>query len=163
MTVKARVVIPDKEWLIRAGDQKIGALLKDESGFSLFKKGNRVDVGDLTKVTDQFGADLFKESIDSKRPQSAQPQPFSIYNYPCKCNPYNPIYDVKKKLPMYAKSETSKSLFCAGYYLVLFNKGWVTAFCPKLITLERYQFVGPFKTEQELKCALEKVSKNEAT
>ncbi len=61
---------------------------------------------------------------------------------------------VKKKLPLFAKSDKSKSQYCAGYYIIKFRKGWVKSFCPKLITLERYPFHGPYKTSEEMKIAL---------
>ena len=64
------------------------------------------------------------------------------------------MYDVRQKLPLFTKSNTSKSLFCAGYYLIKFNKLWLKSMCPKLITLERYEYQGPFKTEAEMKQAL---------
>jgi hypothetical protein len=35
--------------------------------------------------------------------------------------------------------------------VIKFRKGWVKSFCPKLITLERYPFHGPFKSESEMK------------
>ena len=49
------------------------------------------------------------------------------------------MYDVKRKLPLFTKSKKSKSLYCAGYYIIQFEKGWVKSFCPKLITIERYE------------------------
>jgi hypothetical protein len=70
------------------------------------------------------------------------------------------MYNVKKKLPLFAKSDKSKSQYCAGYYVIKFRKGWVKSFCPKLITLERYPFQGPFKTESEMKSTLNIVNKS---
>jgi hypothetical protein len=64
------------------------------------------------------------------------------------------MYDVKRQLPLFTKSEKSKSLYCAGYYIIKFDKGWVKSFCPKLITIERYISKGPFKTESSMKEAL---------
>jgi hypothetical protein len=55
---------------------------------------------------------------------------------------------------LFTKSNKSKSLYCAGYYIIGFDKGWVKSFCPKLITIERYQFKGPFKTDLEMRQAL---------
>jgi hypothetical protein len=82
-----------------------------------------------------------------------------VYEYPCGSKPHNPVYNIKKKLPIYAKSNKSKSLYCAGHYVIQFRKGWVKSFCPKLITLERYPFKGPFKTEEEMKTVLSQLSK----
>ena len=63
------------------------------------------------------------------------------------------------KVPLFAKSAKSKSQYCAGYYVIKFRKGWVKSFCPKLITLERYPFHGPYKTEIEMKAMLNTVNK----
>mgnify|MGYP003343531863 CR=1 FL=1 len=64
------------------------------------------------------------------------------------------MYDIRKKLPLFTKSNQSKSLYCAGYYIIKFEKGWVKSFCPKLITLNRYPFQGPFMTKEEMSEAL---------
>ena len=64
------------------------------------------------------------------------------------------MFNVQKKLPLFTKSPDSKSLYCAGYYIIRFDKGWVKSFCPKLITIERYENKGPFKTELEMKQVL---------
>jgi len=45
-------------------------------------------------------------------------------------------------------------LYCAGYYIIQFDKGWVKSFCPKLVTLERYHSKGPFKTDVEMRSEL---------
>jgi hypothetical protein len=72
-----------------------------------------------------------------------------IYGYPTNCEPKNVIYDLSKKFYIYSKTETSTSFYCAGYFLIKFDKRWGKAFCPKLITLEKYEFIGPFKTNKE--------------
>jgi hypothetical protein len=69
------------------------------------------------------------------------------------------MYDVKRKLPLFTKSKKSKSAYCAGYYIIRFDKGWVKSFCPKLITIERYEFKGPFKTEIEMRSELSRVNR----
>ena len=61
---------------------------------------------------------------------------------PSKFKAFNQIFDVQKKLPLFTKSKKSKSLYCAGYYIIKFEKGWVRSFCPKMLTLDRYLFKG---------------------
>ena len=77
-----------------------------------------------------------------------------IHGYTTNSTPYNPMFDVKRKLPLFTKSDKSKSLYAAGYYIIKFDKGWVKSFCPKLITIERYNSKGPFKTEIEMRSEL---------
>ena len=85
---------------------------------------------------------------------SAEPEVYEVHGFPSMCKPYNSMYDVKRKLPLFTKSNASKSLYCAGYYTIKFEKGWVRSFCPKLITIERYESKGPFKTEMEMRLEL---------
>jgi hypothetical protein len=77
-----------------------------------------------------------------------------VHNYPTSTVPYNTMLDVQRKLPLFTKSSKSKSLYCAGYYIIKFDKGWVKSFCPKLITVERYETKGPFKSDLEMRLAL---------
>ena len=82
-----------------------------------------------------------------------------VHGYPTSCDPYNPVFDVQQKVALFTKSEKSKSLYCAGYFIIKFDKGWVKSFCPKLITVERYETKGPFRTDMEMKLVLSNVPK----
>ena len=81
-----------------------------------------------------------------------------IYGFPVAGTPYNQLLDVQRYLPIYSKGRKSKSCFCAGYYLVKFNNNWVKQFCPKLITLNRYEYQGPFKTEERALAVLKELN-----
>ena len=61
---------------------------------------------------------------------------------------------LQKQLPVYTKTPKSKSQFCAGYYIICFEKGWRKAYCPKMITLSRYDYKGPMKTKLEMQQVL---------
>jgi hypothetical protein len=159
MNSTAKVLIPNKEWLVKDGSKKIGSISKSKKGYVFLKNGKSVNFKDLSEVNAQFGVALFEESIKKHKAEPIDNKSYVIYDFPCSSKPYDPVYSVKQKLPLYAKSAKSKSLFCAGYYVIKFHKGWRKAFCPKLITLERYPYKGPFKTENEMKTQLNKVSK----
>jgi hypothetical protein len=65
-----------------------------------------------------------------------------------------PCSTCKKQLPVYTKTPKSKSQFCAGYYIICFEKGWRKAYCPKMITLSRYKYKGPIKSKIEMQQVL---------
>lgn len=157
MNSTAKILVPNKEWLIKKNNLKIGTVAKSKKGYVFLRNGQSIGFKDLAEVNSQFGVALFEESI--KKHKSEQPKNFSVYDFPCGGRPYDPVYNIKQKLPLYSKSTKSKSLFCAGYYIIQFNKGWRKAFCPKLITLERYPYQGPFKSEDEMKFALSQANK----
>lgn len=155
-----KILVPNKEWLITENHTKLGTISKEKKGYSFLRKGRSVPFKNLAEIKEQLGIALFEESVKKAKP--TLPDNFLIYDFPCSGKPYEPIYDVKKKLPLFSKSSKSKSKYCAGHYIIKFRKGWVKSFCPKLITLERYPYYGPFKTESEMKVHLNKINKHES-
>lgn len=147
MFVTTKEVIPNKEWIITEENKKIGSLLKIKKGYEFWHKGQHIEVKNLDELKNNFGMEI---NFNHKLSKSEKDKNI-IYGYPCSSTPYQSVYNVKKKLPIFIKSLKSKSYFCAGYFAVKFKKGWVKSFCPKLITLERYPYQGPFKNEDELK------------
>lgn len=153
MNITPKELIPDKEWIIKNGDTKIGSLMKSKKGYFFSKNGQKI----LIKNPKDYGIELPENKITSTITIGSS---FKIYDFPCGSKPFEPVYNLQKKLPIFTKSSKSKSHFCAGYYIIKFRKGWVKSFCPKLITLERYHYLGPFKTEQEMKHQLNLMNKS---
>jgi hypothetical protein len=154
MTTNAKVLVPDQEWLIKNGSEKIGSISKLKKGYVVLHHGQAIPFKNLAEIKTAIGIAFFEETIKKAKRELKEPVNYTIYDYPCKSKPYEPLYNVQKKLPLYTKRAKSKSQHCAGHYLIKFRKGWVKSFCPKLITLERYPFQGPVKTEEELKSLL---------
>ena len=157
MTSITKVLVPNKEWLVRDGDSKIGTIIKNKQGYSFQRQGRQIPVGDFEAIKSHFGIIVLDTLVKKSKIDIGSGN--NIYDYPCSSRPYEPVYSVKDKLPLFAKSSKSKSQYCAGYYVIKFRKGWVKSFCPKLITLERYPYHGPFKTEAEMKSMLNTVNK----
>jgi hypothetical protein len=156
MTTIAKVLIPNKSWLLETDGHKIGTLNKEKSSYSILKDGQKISVGSAKDVKEKLGVVFF----DVVKPAKIETKEYSVYDFPCNSKPHGSVYNIRKKLPIYAKSTKSKSQYCAGYYVIKFRKGWVKSLCPKLITLERYPFHGPFKTEVEMKQMLNTLGKN---
>lgn len=151
----AKVLVPDKEWIIHSQNKKIGSVSKDNQGIFFVKDGKKIKFINLIDIESTLGIEIPQKIQQSKVNENLN----QIYDFPCSCTPYEPIYDIKKKLPLFYKSSKSKSQYCAGYYIIKFQKRWVKSFCPKLITLDRYSFKGPYKTEQEIKKLLTVMNK----
>jgi hypothetical protein len=155
--IQAKPIIENKFWIVEQNGEKIATLRKIEDEKFVLSNVTGIKIYDNKEsLTKQFGKDFFvvkilKESNDSL--------PTEVHGYPCSVIPHNSMFDVQRKLPLFTKSGDSKSLYCSGYYVIRFDKGWVKSFCPKLITLQRYEYKGPFKTELEMKQVLTNVSK----
>jgi|TARA_A100001391_G_scaffold188718_2_gene159522 hypothetical protein len=166
MTVTAKTLVKDKFWILEQGGKKLGTLQKKENNGWIFlsKSDNKQIYHTKESLFEKFGIDLFAEpltvSIAEEQPESIN---FEVHGYPSSQKPFNPMFDVQKQLPIYSKTPKSKSLFCAGYYIICFEKGWRKAYCPKLITLQRYPYKGPMKTKIEMQQVLNNAVKEQNT
>ena len=153
----AKPIIPEKFWIVEKGGAKFATLRKSEDNHFVMSNELGIKVYETKeKLTMEFGKDFFVAKI-IKEADNAEPN--EVHGYATSAAPHNSMFDVKRKLPLFTKSGDSKSLYCAGYYVIRFDKGWVKSFCPKAITLQRYEYQGPFKTELEMKQVLSNVSK----
>ena len=155
--IHAKPVIENKFWIVEENGSKIATLRKNEDDRFVLSNELGVKIYDNKEsLTRQFGKDFFIAKI-IKEAENALPN--EVHGYTTSTSPFIAMFDIKRKLPLFTKSDDSKSLYCAGYYVIRFDKGWVKSFCPKLITLQRYEFKGPFKTDIEMKQVLSNVSK----
>ena len=155
--IHAKPIIADKFWIVEADGEKVATLRKNEDNRFVMSNESGVKIYETKEsLTNEFGKSFFTVKIVK---ESFNALPNEVHGFSTSTTPHNPLYDVKRKLPLFTKSEDSKSLYCAGYYTIKFEKGWVKSFCPKLITLQRYEYRGPFKTELEMKQVLTNVSK----
>ena len=163
MTVKAKTLIKDKFWIVEENGQKLGTLQKkDDNGWIFLNKQDKRQVY-ITQESlfQKFGFNIFEEKQEKKEEDLTNGQTnFEVHGYPCSQTPYNPMFDVQKQLPIYTKTPKSKSMFCAGYYIICFDKGWRKAYCPKAITLQRYPYKGPIKSKIEMQQVLNNAIKN---
>lgn len=155
--IHAKPIIENKFWIVEENGEKVATLRKNEDDRFVMSNEDGVKVYDNKEsLTKQFGKNFFIAKI-VKEAENAEPN--EVHGYTTSTTPHNAMFDIKRKLPLFTKSGDSKSLYCAGYYVIKFDKGWVKSHCPKLITLQRYSYQGPFKTEIEMKQVLSNVSK----
>jgi hypothetical protein len=155
--IHAKPIIDNKFWIVEKDGEKFATLRKNEDNRFILSNELGIKVYDTKEsLTRQFGKDFFVAKIIKEADES---KPNEVHGFSTSTSPFNSMFDIKRKLPLFTKSEDSKSLYCAGYYVIRFDKGWVKSFCPKLITLQRYDYKGPFKTELEMKQVLTNVSK----
>lgn len=151
--IHAKPIVDGKFWIVEQAGEKIATLHKKENNkFILSSSNGEMMFNKKEELTKQFGKEFFLTS--NKVKVTASEENKECHGYPTSCKPFNAMYDVRRKLPLFTKSNQSKSLYCAGYYVIKFDKGWVKSFCPKAITIERYPFKGPFKSELEMKAVL---------
>lgn len=148
----AKPVIKNKFWIVEDDGKKIATIQAMESGEVVFVDSKtRQKFPSIRSLKKSFGIEL------ARYERHNTPKEHNIGGFPTVGHPHNILWDVQRKLPVYTKNAKSKSFYCAGYYVVKLNKGWTKMYCPKFIAVSRYEFLGPFKTEQEMKQCYDEV------
>ena len=145
MSLLAKSVYKNKYWIVEQDGTKVASILPNPFGVTLIHKGRKERFASLKILSEKYNI-----VVDKSKPQKLIKESNDVYGYPCDHNAQNILWDVKHQLPIFTKGTKSKSFFCAGYYIVRFNNGWVKSYCPKLITLNRYPYQGPYKTQEEM-------------
>jgi hypothetical protein len=152
--LSAKEILKDKFWIVESEGEKVGTLsINEEHQYMLSNNAGTRFFKNIKQLAKNLDAEITWTSASN--PAKGE---HIVHGYPTSCNPYNPMFNVQKKLALFTKSEKSKSLYCAGYFIIRFDKGWVKSFCPKAITVERYETRGPFKTEIEMRQELSRVN-----
>lgn len=147
---KAIEVIKDKFWIIESHGNKIGTLKFNDSKYKYFnnKDGNETVFDNLNSFT-----------IVEKKSKTFVND--TVYGYPANTEQAHEI-DLLDNVPVFKKTANSSIHFAAGYYCLQFPMGWRPSFCPRYDTLQKYPYVGPFKSEQDMNITLSrKGQKNE--
>lgn len=153
MTVKAKAVLSNKFWILEENGKRIGTISHTDDQYMFTDSSQTKFFENSIELKKFLGVDLEKCEVTF-----VSNQDYDVHGFPTSVEPYNTVYDIKRKLPLFTKSDKSKSLYCAGYYIIKFDKGWVKSFCPKLITIEKYEFRGPFNTKFKMKEELHRAS-----
>lgn len=141
----AKPVIKDKFWVVEDRGQKIATIQAREDGGFVYVHDEHREFFASVKILKQKYQIKFGSAEKTIKENTK-----TVYGYPISGKSYNEVWDVQRRLPIYSKTAKSKSLFCAGYYLIKLNGFWVEHYCPKNITISRYEFCGPYRTKEEM-------------
>ena len=148
----AKPVVKNKFWVVENSGKKIATIqAKEEGGFVYVHDEYREFFTSVKNIKQKYNIKF--SSIEKIKKENSK----GVYGYPITGKSFNEIWDVQRKLPIYTKTNKSKSQYCAGFYLVKLNGSWVESYCPKNITLNRYAFLGPFRTKNEAVSKLQEI------
>lgn len=143
----AKPVVKNKMWIVENGGIKVGNIMAVDEGGVVYVHDNEREMFPSIKL---LSKEYNIEFVKAEKPKRVKQDVYDVYGFPTNSAPNNEVLDVQRYLPIYTKGTKSKSFFCAGYYIIKFSSTWVRAYCPKLITLNRYEYQGPFKTQERM-------------
>ncbi len=139
--MRAKEITPNSWILYNKNDVKLGLLISNKNEFSLFLK-NKITRYTSEELQETFGKIKWEERI------IVESKIITIAKLPVDSDE---IFDViEDDIPSYKKSKTGKARYVPGYWGIKFSSGYVTSFCPKLVTIEQNDSIGPFKTKFEM-------------
>jgi hypothetical protein len=139
----AKPVVPDRFWILKQNDQKIGNIQATPQGFTVQIRDRVENFKNVRTIKQRVGID-FEPAIKNNNQAKNE-----VHGFATDIPAYNGIYEVRRQLPLFTKTRKSKSWYAAGWYRVMQNRVWHVMQNPKLITLQRYTYHGPFHTAQE--------------
>jgi len=152
--------ITETSWLVLGDtdETRIGLLTEMREQYVLMAQGAKQSFLSRKEVNKYFKENVFENVIETTSESDLQKDYF-INGYPVDFDGPNEVIIKGNKLPLFSKKATSEVYYSAGYYCLNFPKNWMPAFCPKLSTLETYEYAGPYKSELEMRSALIKLRK----
>ena len=143
----AKPVVKNKMWIVESEGTKVGNIMAVEEGGVVYIHDNqREQFASIKLLSKKYNIEFAK----AEKPKKVKQDVYDVYGFPTATQGSNQVLDVQRYLPIYTKGAKSKSFFCAGYYIIKYSSTWVRAYCPKLITLNRYEYQGPFKTQERM-------------
>ena len=151
MKYKAKTVIENKFWIVESKGSKVGTLKNSDDGYVFYNNINS---------TETLYADMSSFTVEEKKTKTYIND--TVYGYSANTEQAHDI-SLQDTVPIFKKTATSTQHFAAGYYGIRFPRlGWSDAFCPRLKTLDTYQFIGPFKSQTDVNMAIKrKAQENE--
>ena len=143
--IVAKPVVDNQFWILQENDRKIGNIEATNEGFAVKIDNTITSFKTLNMIKQRVN--IAFEPVGNKPTKTTAA--YNVHGYPSGSKAHNPIWDVKHRLPLFTKDNKSKSWFAAGWYKVKQRKTWDVVQSPKLITLQRYPYHGPFHTREE--------------
>lgn len=152
MNLKAKPIIKDQYWVVTDGRKKVGNVIHEGSDYEVII-GDKKEKYTSTKAIEKSKKIEFEKIIKTTKTQHPS---FAVY--PTSSNRiYNNYYDVKRKLHIFTKTQKSKCYHVAGWFALKQTSEFSVVFCPKYIFVQRYEYMGPFKTKDEAKSSINSV------
>ena len=148
----AKPVVKNQFWIVTDGEEKVGNVLADGSGFEVKLNGSKSHYKN-TKAIERITNIKF-ENV-GKFKTTIKDLPFS--EYPTTAKVYNSMLDVKRKLHLFTKTVKSKCYYAAGWFTVKQGAESKAIFCPKYIFIQRYEYTGPYKTKADAENVLNSI------
>jgi hypothetical protein len=140
----AKQIVKNKFWIVENEGKKIATIQQHNDGIAWVNSSQREQFANIDLLKNYYNL-----HFDRQTNKTIKTTKNELYEYPCDQTPFNQVWDIKHRVPLYTKTKKSKCYHVAGYFVVDVNNKKEVIFCPKYIYIQRYEYLGPYKTEKE--------------
>jgi hypothetical protein len=140
--------VTETSWILLSNGNRLAMIISDGNGYKAIGNLPHKKFDNLEHMAEILGGKIeFEEIIEEVEPETS-----FVEGYPIK---HANSYDILNNgYPSYTRISGGQIRFAAGYYSILFANGWSPVYCPKTVTLEENQWIGPFRTKLEMRSAI---------
>ena len=146
----AKPIIDKKFWILTDESGKRGNIEQENNGQYRVLFDNTYTIH---KNIASIRKSIPFQFADKIKPARVKKNTREVYGFDVGCRAYNPVWDVKRSLPIFTKTDKSRSWYAAGWYAVRQTADFEVIRNPKVILIQRYEYQGPFHSQQEAESA----------
>jgi hypothetical protein len=106
----AKPIVDGKFWIVEDHGNKIGILkVTEQKKYVFSSKDTTTTFDNKKKLFETFGKDFFVTKSNENKFDAIK----EVHGYPTTNDPHNPMFDVKRNLPLFKKCGKSKSVYCS--------------------------------------------------
>ena len=144
-------LVADKFWILESDTgAKIGTVQANDEGVCVY-------VNNETQTFPNFEAAQKEMGFSETKAEVVEEENWESNGFPTNSQPYNEMYDAQHKLSLFTKKPKSRSYHAAGFFVIEYDSQFSQALCPRLTTLKKYPYEGPFKHRAEMMERLRKM------
>ena len=142
---KATPIVKNKFWIVEKNGVKVATIQTTPTGVAFVKNQQREKFVSINLLKTKYNIE-FVDAGTKKKPAISTNE---VNGFPCESKPFNGLIDAVRGIAIYTKTKNSKSFYCAGHFMIKIENEFIHTFCPKLITLNRHEFLGPFHSKAD--------------
>ena len=105
MSVEAKEILKDKFWIVESNGERFGTLsVNEEKQYMLTNDEGTRFFPSVKKLKQTLNTEISFTTASEVEEVSDK----IVHGYATSCTPYNPMYDVQKKLPLFTKVKNQK-------------------------------------------------------
>jgi hypothetical protein len=137
--------LTETSWILISNGSRVGLVSQLDEKLKVIGPISPGIHDDMQSLATSLGGKITIEQPIELAPEKEQG---SVGGYPIKHTEWFNI--LEDPVPSYTRTSKSENRYAAGYYGLRFPNGWTQSFCPKLVTLTEYEYIGPFTTKLEM-------------